>query len=393
MTEIPSGQDSRVPHRPLLWSLLFGNFVTGTGILLPAGMLNDLAAGLNISIPEAGQIMLVGGLAVAVSAPLVAALTSRIDRRPVLVASMVLYALAHLASALAPNLDVLLAVRIAVGVGAAMFTPQAAATVGTLLPPERRAAAITMIFVGWSLSTVAGVTLGGYLAHALGWQTVYLIVAALSVLAAVLVWMTVPGGVKIAPLNSKSWGDVFKNPALMLVLLVTVINGAAQFTLYTYLAPSLRASLDASPALVTGVLAWFGIWAATGTAIANKLVAAYGAPLTAHAMLLTVAAGLLTWATGANSLPLVLLAAAIWGLGNFAVQSVQQARLAGLAPNLTSASISLNTSAIFVGQSMGSALGGLLIKNGKMGTLPYAGAIIMLTAFAVSLFAARQRTS
>jgi predicted MFS family arabinose efflux permease len=84
----------------------------------------------------------------------------------------------------------------------------------------------------------------------------------------------------------------------------------------------------------------------------------------------------------------VLLAAAVWGLGNFATNSMQQARLAGLAPALASASIALNTSAIYLGQAIGSGLGGQLITAGQMPNLPWAGAAILLISAGVSVLAA-----
>ena len=377
-------------HRATLWALLFGNFVVGTGILLPAGMLNELASGLNVSVPAAGSLMLVSGIVVAIGAPLFAAFTSRADRRLLLVACMVLYAIAHLISAFARDLNMLLIARVAIGVSAAIYTPQAAATVGALLPPENRSSAITMIFVGWSLATVAGIPLGGFVAHALGWPTALLIVAALSVIGALLVWLTVPAGVRIAPLNGHSWRQVASSPALLLVLLVTVLNGTGQFTLFTYVSPSLKASLNAETGLLTAVLAWFGVWATTGNVIATKLVSRIGAGRAADVTLAAMALGLTAWGFGAHTLWAVMAAAALWGLGNFATNSVQQARLAGLAPELTSASIALNTSAIYLGQASGSALGGALIKADAMATLPFAAAGIMLLALAVSVVAGRQ---
>jgi len=235
---------SPAQERRVLAALLFGNFVTGTGILLPAGMLGDLAHGFDVSLPRAGLLLLVSGVVVALGAPLAAAFTSAVDRRWLLSASMLLYAVCHMASALAPNFAVLLAVRIVLAIPAAIFTPQAAATVGALLPAKRRGSAITVIFIGWSLATVGGMPLGGYVAHTLGWQVAFLIVAALSIVALLGVWLTVPRGVKIAPLNVASWRRVLTSQALMTVLLVTVLNGTGQFTFFTYLAPSLKASLS-----------------------------------------------------------------------------------------------------------------------------------------------------
>ena len=168
-------------------------------------MLGELAHGFDVSIPSAG-LLLVSGVVVALGAPLSAAFTSAVDRRWLLAASMLVCVACHAASALAPNFAVLLAISLLLAIPAAIFTPQAAATVGALFPTERRAGAITLIFIGWSLATVGGMPLGGYVAHTLGWRVAFLIVAALSALALLGVWLTVPQGVKIAPLGQRA-GD------------------------------------------------------------------------------------------------------------------------------------------------------------------------------------------
>lgn len=368
-----------------LAALLFGNFVTGTGILLPAGMLGELALGLGVNIASAGLLLFASGLVVAVGAPVAAALTSRVDRRTLLAGSMALYAICHVASALAPNFETLVAARLMLAVSAAIFTPQAAATIGALLPPERRASAITLIFIGWSLATVGGMPLGGYVAHVLGWRAAFAIVAVMSVAAMAAVWLTIPGRVSIAPLSSASWRAVARNPALLLVLLVTVLNGTGQFTFFTYLSPSLAAAGE--PMIVTAILAWYGAWATIGNVAATRLIVRTGPARAVLIMLLTMTVGMTLWGAAAGSLPLILLAATIWGLGTFAANSIQQARLAGLAPDLTSASVALNTSAIYLGQAAGSGLGAILVNANLLPYLPWVGASILLLAAGFSLVA------
>ena len=316
-----------------------------------------------------GSMSLFGGRRAAVGkrarggpwAPLIAAFTSAIDRRAILVFALALHGVAHIAAALSPDFNMLMASRVVLAVAAAIFTPQAAATVGVLLPPERRSQAITMIFIGWSFATVGGMPFGGYVANTFSWRTAYVIVAVLSLLTAIAVALTVPKRVRIPSLSAASWMSVATSPALLLVLLVTVLNGTGQFTFFTYLNPSLKASLGASTAMMTFVLAWYGVSATAGNIIASRFVSRIGPARSAFVTLLAMAAGLLLWGAGAGTLAVILCAASLWGLGTFATNSIQQARLAGFAPDLTSASIALNTSAIYLGQALGSGLGGKLI--------------------------------
>ena len=376
-------------ERRMLWALLLGNFVTGTAILLPAGMLTELASGLNVTVPAAGGLMLASGVLVAFGAPALAAATSRVDRRLLLTFALLLFVVTHAASAMATSFSMLMATRVVMAVAAAIFTPQAAATLGALLPPERRSSAITMIFIGWSVATVAGMPLGGYVANAFGWPTAFAVVAVIALVAALAVWLTVPAGIKIVPLNSAAWKQVLTSKALMTVLLVTALNGTGQFTFFTYLNPSLKEGLSATAGLTTFVLAWYGVSATIGNVVASVVVDRLGAAKAALVTLLAMAAGLFVWGAAASVLGIVLVAATLWGLGTFSTNSIQQARLAGIAPELTSASISLNTSAIYAGQAAGSGLGGLLIQANMLPDLPWVGAAILILAAAVSFIAMR----
>ena len=328
--------------------------------------------------------MLASGVVVALGAPLIAAFTSAIDRRLILAVSLLLYVIGHAISAVVTSFPMLIAARTLIAIGAAIFTPQAAATLGALIPPERRASAITLAFVGWSLATVAGMPMGGWLAHAYSWRVAFWVTAALSAIVLVAVWATVPKAVRIAPLNASSWRAVAKHPALLLTLAITILNGCGQFTLLTYLNPSLKASLGADTNTVALILAWFGAWATTGNLAASRIVAGLGPGRVVTGTLMIIAVALALWGFGAGTLPVVLLAAALWGFGTFSSNSVQQARLSAMAPELASASVALNTSAMYVGQGSAAALGGALISNGHMPALPFAGAAIVLAATALS---------
>ena len=120
----------------------------------------------------------------------------------------------------------------------------------------------------------------------------------------------------------------------MTVLLVTVLNGTGQFTFFTYLAPSLKASLPDNAELLTLVLAWYGTVATLGNVLVTRAVGRLGAPRSALFALLVMSGGLAVWGAAAGSLSVVLAGATLWGLGTFAANSVQQARFAGIAPDL-----------------------------------------------------------
>ncbi|MFO1266402.1 MAG: MFS transporter [Rubrivivax sp.] len=174
------------------WALLMGNFAIGCGVMVVPGALNDLARGLAVPVPLAGQLVTVAAWTMALAAPLLAALLSRHDRRALLALSLAWYAAGHALSAAMPGLASLLPVRAATVIAASVFTPAAAAVVGALAVAERRGEAITFIFLGWSLASVLGMPIASYVAEVAGWRAAFALVAALSAVAALAAWRHTP---------------------------------------------------------------------------------------------------------------------------------------------------------------------------------------------------------
>jgi MFS transporter, DHA1 family, inner membrane transport protein len=352
-------------------------------------MMNDLAPGLGVSIAKGGSLIWAGAIVIGASAPLIAAITSEVDRRLLLTGSLLLYVVGHFLSALSLNFEMLLAIRVVTTLSAGVFTPQAAATVGLLLPPERRGAGITFIFLGWSIATVLGMPLGSLIGATLGWRTAYGILALLSLIAVVGVWWRIPRGLKVQRLSLASWKGVLLDPVLVLVLLVTVASLSGQFALFTYIAPVLKDFLAAAPATIALIMAWSGFWGVVGNSLASRVSARFGNATAILLFLASLTAGLTLWPLGHGSLAWLLLASAVWGFGTFAANSLQQARLMAIAPPLASASIALNTSGIYVGQAVGGALGGAMVAAGYLGSLSWAGVAFLLAGIACSVGAAR----
>ena len=155
----------------VLWALLFGNFVIGTGVMIVPGTLNEISNSLQVSIATTGLLISAGATVMCVGAPLFAALVAGWDRRRLLAISMLWYGILHLVSAAMPNFASLLSARVLAVLAPAIFTPQAAACVGLLVPVAMRGRAITFVFLGWSVASVVGLPLGAYVGGALGWRS------------------------------------------------------------------------------------------------------------------------------------------------------------------------------------------------------------------------------
>jgi predicted MFS family arabinose efflux permease len=364
-------------------ALLAGNLAIGCGVMVVPGALNDLVASLQVPVAVGGQLVSVGALAVALGAPLLAGLLGRFDRRRLLTFSLLWFAAGHLLAALMPSFATLLPVRALCILGAAVFTPQAAATINVLAPPGQQGRAITFIFLGWSLASVLGMPLGSFIADTLGWRTAFCAVALLSLAAAAWVWRTVPDGVVPPVLTLRAWRSVFTHPALMGLVAVTVLSASGQFTLFSYLAPYYRQVLGASPAAVSLLFLAFGAFGLLGNVLVSRWVDRLGAAHCVTATLALMAVSMALWPL-ATTLLAVVLVFTPWALGCFSSNSAQQARLVHSAPALAPALLALNSSAMYLGQAIGAASGGVAIAGSGFASLPHTALIWMLLAAALS---------
>jgi predicted MFS family arabinose efflux permease len=376
----------------VLWPLLFGNFVIGTGVMAVAGTLNEISTSLEVSVATAGQLISVGALLMCIGAPLFAALVAAWDRRRLLALSMVWYAVLHLACAWAPNFAWLLALRVLALIPPAIFTPQAAASLGMLVPPEQRGRAITFIFLGWSLASVLGMPISAYISGTLGWRSAFVLVAALSVVSAVWVWRTLPDGITPPALSLAAWKETFRSKALMVGVAVTVLSAAGQFVQFSYFAPYFKQTLGLSPGALSLYFLWFGAFGLIGNVLMSRHIDRVGAPRSVMIGLGLMAVSLLAFPLG-TTLLLACIVSVPWALGCFSSNSAQQARLVGIAPALASATVALNSSALYAGQAIGAAAGGWMITRGGMGSLHWAalaGVIASILASALATHYARR---
>jgi predicted MFS family arabinose efflux permease len=223
-----------------------------------------------------------------------------------------------------------------------------------------------------------------------GWRVAFGAVAALSVVAALAVFASLPDGVRPAALSLRAWKDVFTHP-LMLIVLVTALQSAGQFTVFSYMAPYYWQVLHAGPAEVTLMFAWFGLCGLIGNVLLSRYIDRIGAHRAVAIATGLIALSLLLWplAIGVASMLVVMIP---WGLGCFSANSGQQARLGSEAPALASALMALNSSAMYLGQALGASGGGWLIAHGGYGPLSRVGLLCMLAALSLSLWIGRRQT-
>src|SRR5258708_1157866 len=276
--------------------------------------------------------------------------------------------------------------RLSVLAVGALHPPQAAGPAALIVPVETRGGTIAYIFLGWSLAAAVGLPLVTLIASRYGWRATYGSIGVAACFSCLLLAWRLPGGLIGAPVALKTWADLGRNRLIVLLLLITTLQVSGQFAVFTYLGRLLTRLTQAGPDAVGLVFATFGVFGFLGNVIATRLVDSWGSYRTSLLFMAVLLAGASIWALGAGNFAVIAGPGAVCGLGLSSTKSMPQVRLVDAAPALGAASVSLNTSALYVGQAIGSATGGVLFARDLLHGAGYVSvAFIALALVAVTL--------
>ncbi len=341
----------------LLYLLALCNLVLGTGAFVLSGVLVPLSESLDISVAAAGQAMTVYALSTAVLAPLALVLTGRWPRRRALMLGMAVFAAGNLVCALANSLPVLLAGRVLMGVGA-MFTPVAAGIAVALVEPARRGRALSLVFLGMSLSYVIGLPLGSWLGFQYGWHAPVMLVTVLS-LACVAALSRLPATIAAPGASFDGLGALLRSPRVLWTLLLTLLYFTAIFLVFSYIGPVLKSLQPMSNERLSLTLMLFGLSGVVGTLVGGWANDRFGSARTLTIQLSILGCMMALVPLTQGRYPLMVLVFVVWGVAGFGMMTPQQSRLAAISPAQAPLLLSLNTSMLYFGTAAGAALGGV----------------------------------
>jgi predicted MFS family arabinose efflux permease len=369
-----------------LWLLALANFVIGMGAFVVVGVLSPVSVAFGIDRAQAGALMSVYAATYALASPLLVAATGRLERRRLLCIGLALFALGAAAAALAPSFALLLAARALMALGGGLVTPVAASVGVALAGPGQQGRALAIVFGGLTLAQVLGVPAGAWLGYAFGWPAAFGVVAVLSLLGLAAVSLALPAGIAVPVASLASLGAVLRSGRLMVAVAFTALFMGALYVCYTFLAPLLETLYGLSRDGVTGMLLLFGLGAVIGNAMGGRLTDRIGSRRTL--VLLCLAQAVLMPALTLPTWPLAALGALIlvWSVFGWSFMVPQQARLAALDPARLPVLFALNASAIYIGATLGSSVGGAVLKGLGLHALGLFGAALALLGLASLAF-------
>ncbi|RXZ66539.1 MFS transporter [Pelagerythrobacter rhizovicinus] len=376
---------------PPLLALAAGAFGIGVTEFAPMGLLPVIATDLGVSIPAAGLLVSAYALGVLIGAPLMTLTTGRVPRRTLLIGLAAIFTLGNLMSAVADGYAMLLTARIITSLNHGAFFGVGSIVAASLVPAERKAAAVAAMFMGLTIANVVGVPLATWAGEHLGWRTSFWGIASLGMVTVAALRLTLPA------MPAPAGGDVIRELRVLArrpvlgALGLTVLGSSAMFTVFTYIAPILQIETHASLAFVTAMLVTYGLGLTVGNWLGGKF-ADKSVDMTLIVTLGSLSAILVAFALLMPFQAPVAVLVFLWGVASFALVPPLQVRVmaaAGDAPNLAS---SVNIGAFNLGNAIGAALGGAVIAGGfGYPAVALAGAAASALGLAAILFSWRAK--
>ncbi len=376
-------------YKIVLLVLAFTAFVLGTAELMIVGILNPIADSLQVNVGSAGQLVTGYALGIAIGSPLLTALTNKMRRRTLVIATASIYVLSSAAVLFTTSYDLFLIARIVAGVmhGAVIGSSFSIAT--QTVSAQKRGQAIGIVFGGLSVATVLGVPLGTLVGQLLGWQAAFIAVVIMGIIALGGLLLFLPHTKSDVQVSLKDQSRAALTPGVLITLLAGLLIMGSQFTMLTYLEPFLTTITHIYGGMVSVFLFAYGTACAVGTFIGGKLADKNARKTIIIANVLLIGIFILLRLLGAQSILVALLLLA-WGFVGFGLVPSYQLYVIGLAGKGANLASTLGVSAVNIGVALGAAIGGTTISilNGAS-NIPLAAASICVVALPVSLFAGK----
>ncbi|WP_309131878.1 MFS transporter [Brevibacterium sp.] len=360
MTDAPV---SRRVYKFAVFALAIGAFGIGVTEFATMGLLPDIAAGLGITVPEAGHAVSFYAIGVVVGAPLITTIAAHMDRKNLLLGLMALFALGNIASMLAPSAALFNIARFASGLPHGAYLGVGAIVAASLAAPNRRGRAMARVMLGLTIANIFGVPFAAALGNMLGWRSAYALVAALGILTVIMVAIAVPRVKLSAAPSARGEMKALARPQIILTLVAGSVGFGGMFAVYTYITPTMTDVAGVPTAAIPWVLAVYGLGMTAGSLIAGPIVdksiersGVFG--MTLSALVLS------TFGAFTSIAAIAIVALFLIGVAGSLITTSLQMRLLRDSTDAPSLSAAMNHAAFNFANALGAWLGGVVISAG-----------------------------
>lgn len=356
-------------------------FTSVTSEWLPTGLLPEIASELSVSESQVGLLITIFAATVVISTAPLAALTRNQPRKKLVIVVLLVFVVGNLLAAAAPNYAVLVIARIIGGLSHGLFWAVVGAYSAHLVPPHQVGRAVAVTSAGATAAFVLGVPVGTALGHALGWRLAFVVIAIIILALTIMVVRILPPVDHQQPLATGEISIPLRKdrsvPGVIYVCILVALAMLGHNLFYTYIVPYLIGPAGIEGGAVAGVLLIFGASGAVGLALAGLLVDRFPRsiiPVTVA--LVAICAALLGMFPAQPAIMFTVIA--VWGIAFGGVPAMMQTRLLQLAsPRMRDVGSAYLTTSFNIGIGGGALLGGILLDQYGVISLPYVDAAIL----------------
>ncbi|MCT2194745.1 MFS transporter [Paenibacillus sp. p3-SID1389] len=356
------------------------------------GLLPEVAESLKVSIPLTGLLITGYALGVAFGAPIITIATHRMKRKQLLLFLMILFIAGNLLAALAPNYGVLMIARIVAALTHGSFFGVGSIIAAGLVPKEKRAGAIAIMFTGLTLANILGVPIGTFIGQAYGWRSTFWTITVIGLIALIGIAVLVPK-VEATSSSLKQELGVLRRPAVYVALLMTTFGFGGVFTAFTYISPILTDITKFPTNFISYILVLFGVGITLGNIIGGKLADRKLMP-SLLGILVVLAIVLAVFSiTDQYKVP-ALITIFILGIAAFGTVPGLQLHMLNTAKEAPTLASTLNIAAFNLGNALGAYIGGVVIDlqfGGGLVAVPWVASIVTVAGILFTLWGAQQQ--
>lgn len=370
---------------PVLYLFALCNLVIGSGAFVLGGILVPLSESLNVSLAAAGQVMTAYAISTALLAPVLIIVTARWPRKRAIQLALALFGAGCLVCALSGNLMMMLTGRVLMGAGA-MFSAAASALAVSLVAPALRGRALSITFLGMSISYAVGVPVGAWLGFEYGWRVPVWLSAGASLAMLVAASWLVPANMASAGASFAGFGAAARQAAVLRTWLRTLLYFVAIFSVFAYIGPVLQALNTMSSTQLSITLAVFGLAGVAGTLSGGWANDRFGSLPTMRLQMTVLVSTMAVLPFTRGHLYATMATLVVWGIAGFGMMAPQQSRLATLAPAQAPLLLSLNGSMLYIGTALGAVISGSMLEHLHLSQLGWVGVPFGLLALLTLAF-------
>jgi DHA1 family inner membrane transport protein len=352
-------------------------FMLGVASMAVVGLVDAMAGALQVSRGAIATLLTVFALTYGIIAPLAQMVVGDWPRRRLILVGLAALVVGAILAATVQTYAAQVAARIVMGAGGALIGPMVSAAAASLAPPERQAAALSTVFSGMTIATVAGVPLANWAGNAFGWAEVHLGIAGCAAIVFAAVWHAVPAATRGSRTTPLVLWSVLRDATLFPAIMSMFSGLAAQFATYALIAVFMVERMGVAPAMVAPGLALFGVAGLVGNILAPRITRRLGLARTQTVALLMLGGLFVILAVMPPWPALGLVVLALWSVLGTTFMIAQQSRLVALAPARANIVLALNASAIYLGTSVGASLSAVTYTVFGLAGLPWSSLVLL----------------